>query len=339
MVWMNDDNMQLSPELQQELADIRNIISQKYRQFLQHVDSSHGSENNDAANLYSNAVDVLEPPVLFDKYMNANQGFNKDDLEQYTGLLRNAMSDLSIIYNNLENMGAADKSLFGDMNLLDNKIDKFYGRLQNGFGQNPQREMGAADVVQSAADDKRKLETELQQQDKVKDKQGIKKENIFAKDIKFTNRYHENTVGRKKTNALILAEFQRIDKMFDRTHPAESFKKMMYAVRDANRNGLINKEQLEVYKNIFNQVKEHKNWERGIFDLSTELNIHMSEMRDADKAKVKGHDKSSKFKDGVLKVLNKQRDEKSQTKNKDDKEKQDAFVEMLRRKKMKGLVE
>jgi len=39
-----------------------------------------------------------------------------------------------------------------------------------------QREMSAKDIVQSAADDKRKLESELQQQDKTADKQGQKKE-------------------------------------------------------------------------------------------------------------------------------------------------------------------
>lgn len=243
---MNNDNLILSPELQQELADIRDIISEKYRQFLQQQESSRRAENNDAANLYSNAVDVLEPLFLFDKYMNTQSGFNKDDLEQYGSLLRSAMSDLSVIYNNLENLNEANDALFVNMNLLDEKVDNFIVRLNGDLEKNPQREM------------------------KAKDKQGVQPvlpEKQKAKDVK-------------------------------------------------SKVGLLNV-GVPLDKVKFKQKEQEQ---------SQEIDA-------------KPIDKSSKFKDGIVNVLNKQRDEKSHTKTKDDKEKQDAFVQMLHRKKMKGFIE
>ncbi len=72
-----------------------------------------------------------------------------------------------------------------------------------------------------------------------------------------------------------------------------------------------------------------------------EIQKNQEQTRDVKKAQVSSYDKANKFKDGINRVLEMQHREKSKpekSKN-NDKEKQDAFVQMLRRKKMKGLVD
>ena len=318
--------------------------------------------------LYQDAANTFEKLFAIGREINLDNPYNPDELSNFRDLLRNAMdNDLPEIYARIQYKDGLTDNVKNNLMRLDDMCQDFYKLVEQEIQknqeqtrdtnsmdekglddlqltQNNEREMHAQDIVQNPENDKRKLDSDTQQQDKVADKQGIKKENPerrtgFSKSVKFTNQYTDK-VG-KKTPDEKIAELQRIDKMFDRAHSAESFKKMMFGIRDGVRAGLISKDQAKAYQAIFDEVKEHKNWENGIFLLSTELNVQQSEIRDEEKAKASSYDKSNKFKDGINRVLEMQHREKSKpekSKN-NDKEKQDAFVQMLRRKKMKGQAE
>ena len=330
------------------------------------VASSMSRVSAETGMLYQDAANTFEKLFAIGREINLDNPYNPDDLSRFRDLLRNAMdNDLPEIYARIQYKDGLTDNVKNNLMRLDDMCQNFYKLVEQEIQknqeqirdvnavdekglddlqltQNNEREMHAQDIVQNPENDKRKLEEEQQQQDKEKDKNGLKKENPerrtgFSKSVKFTNQYTDKVDKKEKTPDEKIAELQRIDKMFDRAHSAESFKKMMFGIRDGVRAGLISRDQAKAYQAIFDEVKEHKNWENGIFLLSTELNVQQSEIRDAEKAKVGSYDKSSKFKDGIVNVLNMQREEKPKTN--DNKKERDEFVKMLRRKKMKGLDE
>ena len=214
--------------------------------------------------------------------------------------------------------------------------------------QEQQREMQSQDIVQSSADDKRKLEEEKAKQDKKLDKQDIKQQPQQPKKQKSIKTHEES-----------IAALQRIDKMVDRQHSDESFKNMMHGLKDLADKKLVSKENVDAYRAIFNEVKENHNTENGILKLSSELNVQMQEMRDADKkarekadkqpklqprdgdylgfGKIKGREqpvenhqeskqmdsfaRTNKLKDGIVKVLNK-REEKMRAEQREQEQQQ-----------------
>ena len=72
-------------------------------------------------------------------------------------------------------------------------------------------------------------------------------------------------------NEEAITKLREIAGMFDRQHSDTSFRNMMTGLKELADSKLVSEEMVNSYRTIFNEVKQHHNTERGIFDLVTEL--------------------------------------------------------------------
>lgn len=310
-------------------------------------------------------------------------GKEKGDQENTQPQSTNIITDAAVLARNI---GKTAVNIAKGIKEANKKIDEKAEKAAAEYDKEQQREMRAADVVQSQADDKRKLDSDTQQQDKVADKQGVKKVMPETQKAK---------VGVKEEE---ITEEQALDNLYDLLNRYEQ--RYQENKDDGNRNKDLQKARVDAWddfikayekyksKHIFTSPEMGIDFSRASFDtmnrersIRTMRDILGRSMRSVanqektrmqpvmpepqkpqdakskvgllnvgvplDKAKFKHKEKSelspaekgNRLKQGIVNVLNKSRDEKSQNRVKDDKEKQDAFVQMLRRKKLKGVVE
>lgn len=131
------------------------------------------------------------------------------------------------------------------------------------------------------------IKNKVQQADVVKTQGGIDK--TFEKpkvDVK------ENSVQKtgqeqltKNSNIETIRALEKVVGMFDRQHSDESFKNMMVALKDLSEKKVVSEDLVQAYRNVLNDVKKHRNTERGIFDLSTEIYNQIDELKNQDKEK------------------------------------------------------
>ena len=87
-----------------------------------------------------------------------------------------------------------------------------------------------------------------------------------------------------QSNKEAIEKLKAVANMFDRQHSDESFKNMMFALKDISESKLLPNEMIDSYRHIFNDVKEHhRNTEGGILDLSAEIYNQIADLKSADK--------------------------------------------------------
>lgn len=84
---------------------------------------------------------------------------------------------------------------------------------------------------------------------------------------------------KQNTNEAAIARLRQIVDMFDRQNSDESFKKMMFALKEVADSKMVPDEMVDAYRAIFEKVKKHGNTERGILDLSSELYDQIDELQ------------------------------------------------------------
>ena len=278
-----DDKRKLEEELQQQdkVADKQDVKKQE----AQKTDKPK-EEKTDKEQALENMRRLLQE--YKDVYTRVGSVIDPDHPEVGETWKKLTESIGYVLDNNFVSEGVANQLREGHEYLRTNALNserQFDGmeKLSNAMNavKQQQRDMTARDVVQSAGDDKRKLESELQQQDKTADKQGQKKENP------------ENT---PQTNEKTIAELQRIGKMFDRQHSDESLKKMMLSLKESVKQGVIPREYFDTYKGIVDDYKQNRNADNSLLRLDNEINLQIAEMQNGDKG-IKEHPQQAKNKE------------------------------------------
>ncbi len=159
----------LSEEEIKEINKLKENITKRYEKALGYSEMrSEGVEKTAQGN--AQVASILKPLVD-----DLNQDFDK---EKFKYDFDKAMDEMAQIKPYLESISATFEDVWHDLDKLQQGVDDFLSDTKDAKEQTivQQREMSAQDVVQSQSDDKRKLPEELQQQDKVADKQSVKKQ-------------------------------------------------------------------------------------------------------------------------------------------------------------------
>ncbi|MBP9999192.1 MAG: hypothetical protein KBT14_00665 [Proteobacteria bacterium] len=238
-----------------------------------------------SARAYSEISEVLEPLVDVLRQIDLEKSYDDKKLENFLLGWNNSANVFSKHYDKLHAKGVLYEDVWDGLNELDRGITNF----MHGLG------------VFQEYQEKKEFLTE---QDKNKKKLEFEKEKTQESDP--VQKYEK-----------VIAELRHIDEMVDRQHSDESFKKMMFGLKELRDKKLLPDRYVEAYRAIFNETKKCRNTENGILRLSSEINWQIQEMLDIDS-------KKQKFDDATKAVL-----DKGQRKNK-------FFEEMFDRNKIKG---
>lgn len=140
--------------------------------------------------------------------------------------------------------------------------------------------------------------------DKKQEKKDVAQEPEDA--LKREDKVQEEVVSQEKpqekqnTNEAAIARLRQIVDMFDRQNSDESFKKMMFALKEVADSKMVPDEMVDAYRAIFEKVKKHGNTERGIFDLSTELYNQIDELQNPEDYRVASEENTPKKPEKVM---------------------------------------
>lgn len=183
-----------------------------------------------------------------------------------------------------ETLRHMNRYAYGDeqsyVNDLRREVDKYYNRLEE-RKPNQEKEDGKKQEKKDVAQES---EDALKREDKVQ-------EEVVSQ---------EKPQEKQNTNEAAIARLRQIVDMFDRQNSDESFKKMMFALKEVADSKMVPDEMVDAYRAIFENVKKHGNTERGIFDLSTELYNQIDELQNPEDYRVASEENTPKKPEKVM---------------------------------------
>lgn len=232
----------------------------------------------------------------------------------------NIITDAAVL---AKNIGKAAVNIAKGIKEANRKIDEKAEKAAAEYDKNQQREMQAADVVKSAADDKRRLKEDVKTQDTKADMQGVKKHTM--KSLHDTINNYKKGIAQGSVDD-VRKEFVNI------SHEIESAVQQG-VISEKLANDLIKHMRdvagLKGDKDFIPQSPEYMGFgkRKGKDD-----NAQIRAQEDKELAPERA-DKSSKFKDGIVNVLNMQRQERPKN---DDKKSTEEKRALLLKKKFLG---
>ena len=283
--------MSLSPELMEDFNQIKQELQKKYERAKAY--SGLYRIMPEVARGNSFIVDALEPVVEVISKLDLNGNDSTEGLREFSKRWQDAVKELPDIRRNLERFDGVYDDIWDNMSQVDKGINEFLENFdlqetpdieketktneekQKKFESvDLQRNMQKADVTKTQSDAEKVLE---EQKIAIKEKSGNGNE-VQEKAIREQiDENKKSDIKPKKLN--VIDELKRIDKMVDRSHSGESFKNMMFALKELSEQNVLPKEMVDTYRYMFNEVKKHGNTQRGVLDLSTEINNQIEELK------------------------------------------------------------
>lgn len=274
--------MAFSKETQDSLGELMGSLKH-FSELLERVSYHLRGVSSNYANMLEQMSDTLKSLNNPDKF---------DSLEHFNQVLKSEMDNIG--------QGLARYDWVTD-NIRDNfmKLNKY---VMPEFEKNVLREQGqnigieprkSEPAFQKPTEQKvgkpvnvvPKLEKHVLQEPSLEKKQEAKDVSQKPLDVMVREDGGQDKVNEKsQSNKEVIEKLKAVVNMFDPKHSDESFKKMIFALKDVSESKLVPNKMVDSYRHIFNEVKEHRrNTEVGIFDLSTEIYNQIADLESADK--------------------------------------------------------
>ncbi|MBO4480418.1 MAG: hypothetical protein J5742_02210 [Alphaproteobacteria bacterium] len=306
--------MPLSKKLIEDFEQIKNDILRRYNRSKVYAEvANRDPETHPNSALPLNAVvETLEPVAHAVSELDL-ESYDKESFDNFSRVWTDAMKELPNIYPHLERADAAYDDVWNNMNEIENLVKEVIEKIQNDASLNSEQktvnpqileqEPKTSSVQQTPIEEKIVEPKEKSKTAELFEKEEVKKTMDAPYSTEFSKKQQnkdilqtpENLMNREdvvqntktdetpKSNKAAIQKLRKIVDMVDRKHSDESFRQMMVALKDVADSKLVSDEMVDAYRNIFGDVKKHRNTEKGILDLSAEIYNQIEELETADR--------------------------------------------------------
>lgn len=319
----------LSPEQIEQFESLKEEFLRRYHRAQVYHRNFQSKDWPVSAPFWENTVGAMEPLANMFKGLDLKEVTDTKQLEDLARQWGKTMADMSQVYNWLDNQRAYDGAkytddvayddVWGNRDELDDAAKQFFTGI--GLNQQQGKETPKKEYVKPETKVEQKQPEPKQPQEEIKtapvpetphdtvDGKKQEKKDVAQEPedvLKREDKVQEEVVSQEKpqekqnTNEAAIARLRQIVDMFDRQNSDESFKKMMFALKEVADSKMVPDEMVDAYRAIFENVKKHGNTERGIFDLSTELYNQIDELQNPEDYRVASEENTPKKPEKVM---------------------------------------